>query len=646
MCGIAGFLDTRIDERKAQQTLRRMATSLQHRGPDGEAIWFNASSGVGFAHRRLAIVDLSPTGNQPMHSHDGRFTLTYNGEIYNHHDLRRNLERLGVTFLGTSDTEVLLEAVSVWGLRHALERCNGMFAFALWDGSERTLHLVRDRLGEKPLYYVHGPHLTLFGSELKALLQHEGFKPEIDRASVAAYLRHGYVPAPRAIYEGVFKVMPGEIVSLQASSKRLVSQKYWETMSVATAGLEDPINDEAAALEEVGALARDAVALRMHADVPLGSFLSGGIDSSTVVALMQAQMTRRVRSFTIGFRESDFDEAPHAAAVAHYLGTDHTEMYVSDQDALDVIPALPSIFDEPFGDSSQIPTLLLAGLTRRNVTVSLSGDGGDEVFGGYSRYRLGTGIGRLTAAVPAVARSLVADALLHYAAGAGDGARILPERARRGPIQNRQEKLQKLAAALRGDPAGVYARLVTHWDGNLVLGVEPAQHVTTPLALDPRLDVPHKMMLLDLRSYLPDDILVKVDRATMAASLESRAVFLDHRLVELAWRLPTRMKIRGGRGKWLLRRLLQQYLPPRLIDRPKAGFAIPLGGWLRGPLREWAEDLLDERRLREQELLDPSPIRAQWREHLSGDRDRQHLLWDVLMLQAWLRSSTSVMSPA
>ncbi len=669
MCGIAGFIDTPCDKAEAElrATVLGMADALRHRGPDDGGAWVDAAAGVALGHRRLAVIDLSPEGRQPMPSACGRYVIVFNGEIYNFADLRRELAGLGHRFRGHSDTEVMLAAISRWGVEPAVERFNGMFAFALWDRRERRLVLARDRLGEKPLYYGWTGGVFLFGSELKALRAHPAFRGEVDRDALALYLRHNYIPTPYAIYKGVFKLPPGTMLTVDPRNAGAVPEPkpYWSARAAAERGVAEPYPwSEAEAADELDGRLREAVRLRMVADVPLGAFLSGGIDSSTVVALMQAQSGRPVKTFSIGFREAGYDEAEHARAVARHLGTDHTELYVTPEEAMAVIPRLPALYDEPFSDSSQIPTFLVSELARRHVTVSLSGDGGDELFGGYGRYLLCRDLWRRIGWLPAAGRRAVAAALAAVAGwmpavgprGAAprvpdgarpaprvpDGAFVRPDRllSRYGRPGRVGDKLRKLAEVLAADsPEALYRRLVSHWKApdRVVPGaVEP------PTALTDRrrwADVPElvaRLMYLDTISYLPDDILVKVDRASMGVSLEARVPLLDHRLVEFAWRLPLAMKIRDGQGKWLLRQVLYRYVPKELVDRPKMGFGVPIGAWLRGPLRDWAESLLDERRLRQEGYFDPRPIREKWMEHLSGKHDWQYYLWDILMFQAWL----------
>ncbi len=629
MCGIVGLWDPdrREGERELRDQVQRMADALRHRGPDDADTWVFPPAGLGLGHTRLAVIDLSPAGHQPMVSACGRYVVVYNGEIYNFPDLRRDLEHQGHRFLGHSDTEVLLAAIAQWGLEETLGRLLGMFAFAVWDAARQRLVLVRDRLGKKPLYYGWWGRRFVFASELKALGRLPGFSAAIDRSALALLLRHNYVPGPWSIYRDIYKLPPGSVLELGHPSDRPVPRPYWSLEEAVVRGTEDPFRgtvEEAAG--ELHRLLADAVRRRMIADVPLGAFLSGGIDSSLVVALMQGQSSRPVRTFTIGFEEREYDEAPYAAAVARHLGTEHTEQYVRPQEAWEAIPRLPEIYDEPFGDSSAVPTLLVSELARRHVTVVLSGDGGDELFGGYQRYlhigRLWRALGR----VPLAARKAAAKAL-------GWAARGLPGSL--GPKM--AGRAQRLAVATPGE---MYVRHNLHWPDahRLVLGAEPVEALASqPHRWPNRRHYLEQWMYADTVTYLPDDILVKVDRASMAVALEARTPLLDHRVVEFAWRLPIEWKICGQIGKWLLRHLLERHVPRALFERPKAGFGVPIDHWLRGPLRDWAEDLLDPRRLRQEGFFDPAPIRQKWEEHLSGRTAWHYHLWDVLMFEAWYR---------
>ena len=645
MCGLAGFVDRAGGggENALRAQVARMAARIAHRGPDDADEWVDAAAGVALGSRRLSIIDLSPAGRQPMVSSDGRLVVAFNGEIYNFAELRAELEARGRSFRGHSDTEVMVEGFAEWGVEPTVRRLIGMFAIALWERDRRRLTLVRDRLGIKPLYWARFGSLLLFGSELKALLAHPGWTPEIDRDAAAAYLRLNYVPTPMSIYRGVRKLEPGRMLVVDADGDP-ETRVYWDMREVAVKGAGHRLEiDDAEALERLEVLLGDAVARRMVADVPLGAFLSGGVDSSTVVALMQAHGSRKVKTYTIGFREPDHDESAHARAVAAHLGTEHTELQAGPDDALEVIPSLPEMFDEPFADSSQIPTFMVSKLTRQHVTVALSGDGGDEVFGGYNRYFWADSLNRGAGWAPPAARRAAAALMTALPPGAWDRLfACLPRRLR---LPQAGDKVAKLAAVLAApDVDAMYRLMITHWDRpeRLVPGAREPGGVLWDETV--RRDLPgliDRMQFLDTVTYLPDDILTKVDRASMAVSLEARVPCLDHRVVELAWRLPLRMKVRDGEGKWLLRRLLYKHVPRRLIERPKQGFAVPVAEWLRGPLRAWAEELLEPRALAEDDLLDPAPIRTRWAEHLSGRRNWQYQLWGVLMLQAWRRAAAN-----
>lgn len=643
MCGIVGALQFNNADFDWQDTLLRMASALTHRGPDDSGVWFDAEAGIGLTQRRLSIVDLSPEGHQPMLSADGRYIVTFNGEIYNFRKLRAELETLGHRFRGHSDTEVMLAAISQWGLESAVKRFVGMFAFGLWDRREQVLHLVRDRIGEKPLYYGWIGEVFLFGSELKALRAHPSWHGEVDRGALALLMRLSYIPTPYSIYKGIHKLTPGTILSISAHQREGKLTTYWSAKDVAEAGVRDPYRGgEPEALATLEELLREAIAGQMIADVPLGAFLSGGIDSSLVVALMQAQSTTPVKTFTIGFHEAEYNEAEFAREVARHLGTEHTELYVTPAETMAVIPRLPSLYDEPFADASQIPTFLVSELTRRKVTVSLSGDAGDELFGGYNRYFWGKNIWDKVGWMPQELRRVAAKGLTTVSPSSWDAAfqglsPVLPARFKqRVP----GDKLHKLAEALMVEhPEAMYRNLVSSWKmpADVVLhSQEPETILTDKRQWADVSDFVLSMMYLDLVTYLPDDILVKVDRAAMGVSLETRVPYLDHRVVEFAWRIPLSLKIRNGQGKWLLRQLLYKYVPPALIERPKAGFGIPIVDWLRGPLRDWAEALLDEKRLQQEGFFEARAIRLKWKEHLSGHRNWQYYLWPVLMFQAWL----------
>ncbi len=648
MCGITGYWDTSrtstAEELKSIAT--RMSDAILHRGPDSGGVWIDENTGIALGHRRLAIVDLSPEGHQPMISADGRYTIVFNGEIYNFPDLRQELLALGHTFRGHSDTEIMLAGFCQWGLEAAVKRFNGMFAFALWDRQERLLHLGCDRLGEKPIYYGWIGRTLVFGSELKALKANPSFHPEIDRGALTLFMRYSYIPAPHSIYQGISKLPPATLLTWDGTDIQPAPVPYWSVRAAAEAGVANPFTgSDRDAIEQLDKLLLDAVGIRMMADVPLGAFLSGGVDSSTVVALMQAQSSNPVKTFSIGFQEDAYNEAQHAKAVAQHLNTEHTELYVTPAEALAVIPKLPSLYDEPFADSSQIPTFLVAELARRHVTVSLSGDGGDELLGGYERYFLTNNIwqkfGWMNKSLrQATAKGLTGLSTQTWDRIVGTLGGVVPKKFQEFP----GSRIHKLADILAvSDPESFYLGLISHWQqpSSLVIGgSEPLTSFTDRGKWAEGTVFTEKMMFLDTVTYLPDDILVKVDRASMGVSLEGRIPLLDHRVVEFAWQVPLSMKIRDNRGKWLLRQVLEKYIPKSLIDRPKMGFGVPIDSWLRGPLRDWAEDLLAENRLRSEGFFHPEPIRQMWAEHLSGDRNWQYCLWDVLMFQAWLSANS------
>ena len=645
MCGLTGaWSRQRFVELK--DALPRMTRALEHRGPDDDGHWFEDEAGIALGHRRLAIVDLSPAGHQPMVSASGRWVIAYNGEIYNHQELRVDMEATGKAppWRGHSDTETLLAAIEAWGVPRALERSGGMFAFALWDREERDLWLARDRFGEKPLYYGWNRGAFLFGSELKALRKFPGFDASIDRQALALYLRHNAVPAPFSIHQGIRKLLPGHwlrITQVELERGGLPAPEvYWSASERAHAGKEDPyIGTEAEAADALEHLLLDAVGRQMVADVPLGAFLSGGVDSSVVVALMQAQSTRPVRTFSIGFKEAAYNEAEHAAAVARHLGTDHTELYVTPADALAVIPRLSSIFDEPFADSSQIPTSLVARLAREHVAVALSGDGGDELFGGYSRYFLAARLWRRLESIPVPLRRAAAHGITAMPVRGWNAlyrlvSPLIPAHRRIGFAGDKLHKGAAVLAEASGE--SLYRGLITHWHPESLMG-----DVDEPSRFGPPREgalstLAEYMMLEDACHYMTDDNLVKVDRAAMACSLETRVPLLDHRVFDFAWRLPFDYKVKGGTGKHILRQVLYRHVPQALIDRPKMGFGVPIDHWLRGPLKDWAAALLDPRRLKDEGYFDPAPIARKWKEHQSGTRNWQYHLWDILMFQAWL----------
>jgi asparagine synthase (glutamine-hydrolysing) len=635
-----------------ERFLVTMSDAIIHRGPDDSGSWSDEVAGVWLGHRRLAIVDLSPTGHQPMQSASGQYMIAFNGEIYNHLLLRKALEAVGhaPSWRGHSDTETLLAGFDVWGIQGTVERVVGMFAFAVWDRQNSTLTLGRDRLGEKPLYYGWqgrgNAAVFLFGSELKALRTHPTFESNIDRAALSLQLRHSCIPAPYSIYEGIAKLLPGSLASISLQQPEPKVWAYWAGAEMAKSGVANVFTgSDDQAVDELETLLKDAVRKQMMADVPLGAFLSGGVDSSAIVALMQAQSSRPVKTFTIGFNEEGYNEAVHAKAVAKHLGTDHTELYVTDEQVRAVIPLLATLYDEPFSDSSQIPTFLVSQLARQDVTVSLSGDAGDELFCGYNRYQMTANLWSKLATVPMPLRKLaargvtsVSPAAWNRLAGALSG--LMPRLAR---LANVGEKLHKGAGVLLSQSAdALYRGLVSHWHdpASVVIGgQEPPTLLIGNVPALSGLDDVQRMMALDMLTYLPDDILTKVDRAAMGVSLETRVPFLDHRVVEFAWSLPQSMKLHDGQTKWALRQVLYRHVPKALIERPKMGFGVPIDSWLRGPLRDWAEGLLSEERLKHEGFFNAAPIRKKWAEHLSGQHNWQHHLWDVLMFQAWLEKN-------
>ena len=645
MCGISGFLNSDLswDASRLEQVTRQMADQMISRGPDDSGVWVDPAAGIGLGFRRLAIIDLSEHGHQPMVSACGRFVIVFNGEIYNAEDLRRELvvEDPTLRFRGHSDTEVLLQGVSIWGIEKALNKTIGMFAFSVWDRESKRLFLARDRLGIKPLYYGIHNETFYFASELKPLKQHPKFNPQINFEALALYFRFNYVPAPYSIFSDIHKLNPGTYLIYSALEKEFKERAYWSLDEIADPERVENMSLDGA-LSGLESILSDSVRKRMVADVPLGAFLSGGVDSSLVVALMQKFSDRRVKTFSIGFEDGSYNEAVHAASVAKHLGTDHTELYVSPQMALDVVPQLSSLYDEPFADSSQIPTYIVSKLARESVAVALSGDGGDELFAGYNRYAWGDKLWGGLKHIPRPFRRLSGRGLGALNPSAWDSLYPVYEAIAPAKYQlrNPADKAQKFAGILASSSSmDLYQRLVSHWR-------EPTSLIAREVA-EPILEAfksrsngsdcsfIERMMYMDLRTYLPDDILTKVDRASMGVSLEARVPLLDHRVVEYAWTIPLRFKLSQGQSKYILRKILYQYVPQQLIERPKMGFALPVGDWLKGPLRDWAEDLLSTEKLRVGGLLNFEPIREKWLGHLSGKANFQAELWSILMFQMW-----------
>ena len=638
MCGITGFWSkTKADPRLVLQ----MADRIKSRGPDDTGSWHNSDNTLALAHRRLSIVDLSPAGHQPMLSNCKKHVIVFNGEIYNSEDLRLEfVKQFGqFNWRGHSDTEVLLNCLKYWGLNSTLTKLNGMFAFAYWNDLEKILYLARDRIGEKPLYYGHQKGSFLFGSELKAMKPHPSFNSQVDRDSLCLYMRHSYVPAPYSIYKGINKLKPAHYLKVTDFGKTISEQQcYWDLNDLANRGMASQISDEHQVLEKLDVILKDSIKRRMVADVSLGTFLSGGYDSTTIAALMQTQSDKAIKTFSIGFHEDDYNEAQHAKDISAFLGTDHTELYVEPKEAMSVIPKLPEIYDEPFADSSQIPTFLVSQLAKQHVTVALSGDGGDELFCGYKRYFLQKRLWNTLGKLPAIVRPALAFALRHFPSGL---AKIifntLPCKYK---VPNLSDRLPKLAEWVNHKNfVEFYRHSISHHKvpEQLVLNsrVYPTEFDKLASSIS-NMTAQEKMLLIDALTYLPGDILTKIDRASMAVSLETRVPFLDHRLIEFSWRIPISMKVKNGQGKWPLRQLLYNYVPKEMMERPKQGFGVPIEDWLKGPLREWAEELLDERKLSEQCFLDPLPIREMWADYISGKRRWHYYLWDVLMFQAWL----------
>ena len=652
MCGLTGFLWNQKARYNIGSQLKSMTDSIAHRGPDGEGFWFDEGVRVAIGHRRLSVLDLSSAGHQPMHSTSGQYIVAFNGEIYNHLDLREELDnelnRL-IDWSGHSDTETLLLCFETWGVDTTLQKVNGMFAIALYDTKHNSLYLIRDRMGEKPLYYGWSGDSFLFGSELKSLKAFDDFSGEIDCNALALYLKYDYVPSPYSIYKGIKKIPIGGYIKVDMVdnvwSRDGVSDinYYWSMNDIAKSGkgINKFNGSDEDAIQELDDLLSSAIKRQMLSDVPLGAFLSGGIDSSVVAALMQKQSKKKIKTFTIGFNEKHYNEAEYAKEVALHLGTEHTELYISPEQAIDVISRLPEVYDEPFADSSQIPTILVSKLAKRHVTVSLSGDGGDELFGGYNRYFMADRAWNKIEKIPFAVRKIISKGIILLSPKVwsfliNNAFKLLPKRF---SMAHPGDKIYKLSKMLLSDNIyNVYDGLVSHWDNSFEVVIDCKKKARNT---GENINLAHSeegMMLLDSITYLPDDILHKVDRAAMSVSLETRAPFLDKNVVKFSWRLPFNMKIRDSQGKWILRKVLDRYVPKELIDRPKMGFGVPIDSWLRGPLREWAEELLSEERLKNDGYFHVKPIREKWNEHLSGHRNWQYHLWSVLMFQVWLDS--------
>ena len=650
MCGVNGFFNTYITI-PASNVIEKMNTAIRNRGPDAGDSWQDESIGLVLGHRRLAVQDLSPAGAQPMHSNCGRYVIVFNGEIYNHLELREQLmaEHKAPNWRGHSDTETMLACFVAWGIKNTLQAMVGMFAIVLWERQQKILTLAKDRMGEKPLYWGWQGKGLYFGSDLKGLKAHPAFKTDINRDAITLLLRHNCIPAPYSIYKGIEKLRPGHWLQLPLAdiekAKNSQPQAYWRFNDIVEKGLSHPFTGSPEqAVDALESALTKSIGDQMLSDVPLGAFLSGGIDSSAVVALMQAQSSRPVKTFTIGFDDAGYNEATHAKAVAKHIGTDHTEFYIRPEDALSVIPKLPSIYSEPFSDSSQIPTFLVSELASQHVTVSLSGDGGDELFGGYNRYLMAQQVWNRSRKLPKPVRQSVASVLTSLSPKKWDVlfdklGPALPERLR---LRTPGDKVHKFAGVLDiNNEQDFYQTLTSHWQypENVVINAKEPKTLISDFKAWPETDsFQHAMMAMDAQTYMTDDILAKVDRAAMANSLETRVPLLDHRIAELAWSLPLDYKIRQGEGKWALKQVLFRHVPRELIERPKMGFGIPLHDWLRGSLRDWAEALLDENLLLQQGYFNPEPIRTMWKEHLSGLYNHQHHLWDVLMFQAWLET--------
>lgn len=645
MCGLTGFinLNNELSREELMNTATLMANSITYRGPDAGGTWADEKDGIALGHRRLSIKDLSTEGHQPMFSASGRYVIVYNGEIYNFNEIRVSLENMGHSFRGQSDTEVMLEAIEFWGIKKAIKKFTGMFAFALWDRNEKLLYLGRDRFGEKPIYYGWMGKTFLFGSELKSLRIHPSFKTYIDRESVALFVQYNYIPSPYCIYKGIYKMPPATLLTINPQNGMSLSapEKYWSLWDVVEAGKKNPfLGNEVEASEQLDYFLHEAIGPQMIADVPLGAFLSGGVDSSTIVAIMQQKSKDPIKTFTIGYLESAYNEAEYAKNVAKYLGTNHTELYVSSKQAIDVIPRLTDMYDEPFSDASQIPTFLVSQLAKQQVTVSLSGDGGDELFGGYNRHLWGEKIKNTLNNYPNFMLKFGGDILRSMPIQFLEGSPFLPDRFKNIRFSEKVYKLSNIISI--EDSATMYQNLISQWRNphDIVLGLSPQSqyrnNLETPDCLS---SITEKMMYMDMINYLPDNILQKVDRASMNVSLESRAPFLNHHIVEFAWSLPISMKIKNDKSKWLLREVLYKYIPKELIERPKMGFGVPLDSWLRGPLKEWAEDLIDEKKLIDNGFFNPEPIRKKWKQHISGRYNWQYPIWNILIFQDWIEKN-------
>ena len=637
MCGFAGIYSVNQNSVNSE-ILSKMSQKLVHRGPDDSGLWIDDSGSVGLAHQRLAVVDLTSAGHQPMQSSSNRFTIVFNGEIYNHQELRKQLDCFD--WSGQSDTETLLACIELWGLDEALDKINGMFSFSLWDDERKTIYLVRDRMGEKPLYYGWQGDCFLFGSELKSLKVHPNFQANIDKESLDLYFRYNYIPSPYSIYRGISKLPAGSLLSLHQGEINI--RKYWSVSDVVANGLSDPLLDSAEDLAyKLDILIKKSIKQKMESDVPLGAFLSGGVDSSVVVGMMQSLSSKPVKTFTIGFEDKAFDEAQDAKLIAKYLGTDHHELYITPQDVIDVIPLLPNLYDEPFSDTSQIPTYLVSKLAKEKVTVSLSGDGGDELFCGYNRYHVTKNLWKKISVFPLFVRQFISLLLLSTPLKVWDKFGDLSFISKK--YNNLGIKIHKGARVLHSRTLlELYDNLLSNWkfSDKLILGSHKRRKLdlSSPVNISDFSNI-EKMMLWDMQSYLPDDILVKLDRASMGVSLEGRVPFLDHDLVEFSWKIPTEYKYRNKKGKWILRQVLHKYIPQKLFERPKSGFTLPLSEWLRGPLKDWAEDLINTEGLNHDGILDAEVINRKWREHQAGNFDWSNQLWSVLMFQLWLKNN-------